>query len=58
MVHFRSDGTNSYPINLNTNILENTLPFLRIVATLDNMSFKLADSRFKQAKKNNIIVAF
>ena len=28
------DGSNSFSIDLNTNILENTTPFLRIAATL------------------------
>ena len=49
------DGTNSFPIDLNTNILENTTPFLRIAATLVYRSFELVNSKFKQAKKNNML---
>ena len=50
---YRGDGTKSFPIDLNTSILENTS--LRIAASLDHMSFKLVDSKFKQAKKKKII---
>ena len=35
------------PIDLNTNILENTTPFLRIAATLVYRSFELVNSKFK-----------
>ena len=52
---FRGDGTNSFPIDLNTNILENTSPFLRIAATLVYRTFELFNSKFKQAKKNNML---
>ena len=52
---YRGDGTNSFPIDLNTNILENTTPFLRIAATLVYRSFELVNSKFKQAKKNNML---
>ena len=41
------DGTNSFPIDLNTNILENKTPFLRIAATLVYRSFELVNSKFK-----------
>ena len=34
---FRGDCTDSFPIDLNTNILENTTPFLHIAATLVRM---------------------
>ena len=44
---YRGDGTNSFPIDLNTNILENTTPFLRIAATLVYRSFELVNSKFK-----------
>ena len=37
----RGDGTNSFPIDLNTNILGNKTPFLCIAATLAHRSFKL-----------------
>ena len=43
----RGDGTNSFPIDLNTNILENTTSFLRIAATLVYRSFELVNSEFK-----------
>ena len=51
----RGDGTNSFPIDLNTNILENATPFLRIAATLVYRSFELVNSKFKQAKKNSML---
>ena len=38
------DGTNSFPVDLNTNILENTTPFLCSAATLDYRSFELVNS--------------
>ena len=55
-IYFRysGDGTNSFPIDLNTNILENTTHFLHIAATLVHRSFKPVKSKFKQAKKNII----
>ena len=43
----RGDSTNSFPIDFNTNILENTPPFLRIAATLVYRSFELVNSKFK-----------
>ena len=43
----QGDGTNSFPIDLNTNILENTTPFLRIAATLVYGSYELVNSKFK-----------
>ena len=49
------DGTNSFPIDLNTYILGNTTPFLCIATTLDYMFYKLVDPKLKQTKKNNII---
>ena len=52
---FLGHGTNSCPIDPNTNILENTTPFLHIAATLVYRSFELVNSKFKQAKKNNIL---
>ena len=54
----RGDGTNSFPIDLDTNILENTTPFLRIAATLVYRPFKLIKSKFKNAKKTICYVAF
>ena len=50
------DGTNSFAIDLNTNILENTTPFLRIAATLVYRSFELVNAKFKQANKNNMLI--
>ena len=43
----RGDGTNSFPIVLNTNVLENTTSFQRIAATLVYRSFELVNSKFK-----------
>ena len=45
--NYRGDGTNSFPIDLNTYNLENTTPFLRIAATLVYRSFELVNSKFK-----------
>ena len=45
------DGTNSFSVDLNTNIVENTTPFLRIAATLVYRSIELVNPKFKQAKK-------
>ena len=47
LFRYRGDGTNSFPIDLNTNILENTTPFLRIAATLVYRSFELVNSKFE-----------
>ena len=52
---YRGDGTNSFPIDLSTNILENTTPFMCIAATLVYRSFELVNSKFKQANKNNML---
>ena len=43
------------PIHVPWNSVQtNTTPFLRIEATLDHRPFKLVNSKFEQAKKNNM----
>ena len=54
----RGNGTNAFPIDLNTNILENTTPFLRIVATLVYRFFELVNSKLNKRRKTVCSVAF
>ena len=53
---YRGDGTNFFPIDPNTNILENTTPFLRIAASLVYRSSELVNSKFKQAKEKQYVM--
>ena len=54
----RGDGTNSFPIDLNTNILENTTPFLRLAATLVYRSFEWLTRNLNKQRKTICYVAF